>query len=193
MNVTTAIATTAGTKTAETLSARRWIGARLRCASETILTIWASNVSEPTRSACITKLPVPFTVAPVTLLPGVFSTGIGSPVSMDSSTELEPSTTTPSTGAFSPGRTRRRSPGLTRSSGMSCSLPPGRIRRAVLGARSSKARIALPVRVRADSSSTWPSSTKAVITAAASKYTATFPSIRNDSGKIAGNRVAMRL
>ena len=39
-------------------------------------------------------------------------TGIGSPVIMDSSTLLDPSVTVPSTGTFSPGRTRRRSPGL---------------------------------------------------------------------------------
>ena len=38
--------------------------------------------------------------------PGCFSTGIGSPVSIDSSTALVPSTTTPSTGTRSPGRTR---------------------------------------------------------------------------------------
>ena len=39
-----------------------------------------------------------------------FSTGNGSPVSIDSSTLERPSSTTPSTGTFSPGRTRRRSP-----------------------------------------------------------------------------------
>mgnify|MGYP002382008576 CR=1 FL=1 len=37
-------------------------------------------------------------------------TGKGSPVSIDSSTALLPSTTTPSTGTFSPGRTLNRSP-----------------------------------------------------------------------------------
>ena len=54
-----------------------------------------------------------------------FSTGIGSPLIIDSSTELRPSITTPSTGTFSPGRTRRRSPGCTRSSGTSDSLAVG--------------------------------------------------------------------
>ena len=38
-----------------------------------------------------------FTVAPITPLPGSFRTGIDSPVIMDSSTELVPSRTTPST------------------------------------------------------------------------------------------------
>ena len=72
----------------------------------------ARRVSRPTFSALMTKLPVPLSVAPVTGSPGDFSTGIGSPVTIDSSTVLVPSRTTPSTGTFSPGRTRRRSPGL---------------------------------------------------------------------------------
>src|SRR2546425_9759920 len=59
-------------------------------------TIWASSVSLPTRSARITKPPAPFTVPPVTRLPGAFSTGIGSTVTLESSTALVPSTTTPS-------------------------------------------------------------------------------------------------
>ena len=51
-------------------------------------TICAKSVSLPTRSARMTKLPVPLTVPPVTRLPLVFSTGIGSPVIIDSSTEV---------------------------------------------------------------------------------------------------------
>ena len=125
MAVITATRTTAGTNQDDTRSARRWIGARLRCASATMRTICASSVSAPTRSARITKPPVPLTVPPVTRLPGVFSTGIGSPVTIDSSTALVPSRTTPSTGTRSPGRTRRRSPGCTWSSGTSSSLPSG--------------------------------------------------------------------
>ena len=42
-------------------------------------------------------------------------------VIIDSSTALLPSSTTPSTGTFSPGRTRSRSPGTTCSSGTSSS------------------------------------------------------------------------
>ena len=49
-----------------------------------------------------------FSVPPVTRSPGAFSAGIGSPVTIDSSTALCPSRTTPSTGTFSPGRMRRR-------------------------------------------------------------------------------------
>ena len=40
----------------------------------------------PTCSARITRLPVPLCVAPISRSPGAFSTGIGSPVSIDSST-----------------------------------------------------------------------------------------------------------
>ena len=103
---------TAGTNHAATTSASRWIGARLRCASPTIRTIWASSVSLPTRSARMTSPPVPLMVPPVTGSPAFFSTGTGSPVIIDSSTELDPSTTMPSTGIFSPGRTRSRSPAI---------------------------------------------------------------------------------
>ncbi len=110
MKARIAMPTTAGTNQPATTSARRWIGARERCASPTICTICASMVSLPTRSARSTKLPDWLSVPPVALSPGPFSTGTGSPVSMASSTVLRPSSTSPSTGIFSPGRTRRRSP-----------------------------------------------------------------------------------
>ena len=126
-------------------------------------------MSAPTRSARITKLPVWLTVAPITWSPGFFATGIGSPVIIDSSTALEPSSTAPSTGIFSPGRTRSRLPGTTWSSATSRSTPSSPTRRAVFGASPSSARIAPLVWLRARSSSTWPSSTKTVIAAAASK------------------------
>ena len=58
---------------------------------------------------------------------------------------------------------------LDLSSGTSSSVPSARRRRAVLGARPSNARIAPPVRSRARNSSTCPSSTSTVMTAAASK------------------------
>ncbi len=163
------MAITAGTNTPATASASFWIGARLRWAFATISTIWLSMVSAPTRWASITRLPVPLIVAPVTGSPSTFSTGTGSPEIIDSSIEERPSTTTPSTGTLSPGRTRSRSPTSTSSSGISSSRPSGPITRAVFGARSSRARIAEPVRSRAPSSSTWPSRTRTTITAPASK------------------------
>src|SRR6185437_12782399 len=156
----------------ETVSASFWTGALLRCASATERTIRASTVASPTCSARITSVPVPLTVAPVTRSPAAFATGIGSPVSMLSSTELAPSSTLPSTGIFSPGRTRSRSPARTASSASSCSTPSGPIRTARAGCSRSNARIAAPVCRRAPSSSTCPSSTRVTMTAAGSKYTA---------------------
>ena len=136
---------------------------------------------------------MPLTVPPMTLAPGSFSTGIGSPEIIDSSTALRPSTTMPSTGTFSPGRTRSRSPGWTCSSGTSSSRPSGRTTRAVFGARPSSLRMAPLVWLRARSSSTWPSSTSTVTTAAVSKYGSTPPCVRNPSGKSHGATVATRL
>ena len=117
MKARTATAITAGTNQAATASACRWIGARERWALATMATICASVVSAPTRRASMTRLPVPLMVAPVTGSPAAFSTASGSPVSMLSSTDERPSTTSPSTGTFSPGRTRSRSPTRTSSSG----------------------------------------------------------------------------
>jgi hypothetical protein len=77
---------TAGTNHPETTSASFWIGARLRWASATSATMRASSVSAPTFSARMTSAPVPLTVAPMTRSPAAFSTGIGSPVTIDSST-----------------------------------------------------------------------------------------------------------
>ena len=69
-----------------------------------------STVSLPTLSATIRNEPVWLRVPPITASPTRFSTGIGSPVIIDSSTELPPSVRRPSTGIFSPGRTRSTSP-----------------------------------------------------------------------------------
>ena len=134
-----------------------------------MLTIRASRVSAPTRSAVMVKLPVPLMVPPVTRSPVVFSTGMGSPLTMDSSMELRPSSTEPSTGIFSPGRTRSMSPALIFASGTSLSWPHFESRRAVFGANPSSAFSAPLVRARAFNSSTCPSRTSTVITAAASK------------------------
>jgi hypothetical protein len=120
----------------------------------TISTIWASIVSAPTRVARMTSDPVPLIVAPVTGSSATFSTGTGSPVIMLSSTDERPSVTTPSTGTFSPGRTRIRSSTCTASSSTSSSWPSGRMTRAVLAAMSSSALIARPVPSRARSSIT---------------------------------------
>src|SRR3989344_3925606 len=119
-----ATATTAGTKYAVTLSARRCTAAVLACASSTILMIWDSAVSAPTRVVLKRNRPVRLIVPPITALPAAFSTGMDSPVSMDSSTEELPSSTTPSVGIFSPGRTTTVSSTITDSAGTSISAPP---------------------------------------------------------------------
>ncbi len=165
------MAMTASTKRPAMTSASRCIGALERCAWATIWTICASMVELPTFCACITRLPWLLRVAPIRLSPARFMIGTGSPVNIDSSTALSPSTTKPSTGTFSPGRTRSLSPLCTWVRGMSSSLPSALIRRAVLGARPSSDLIAAEVCERALSSSIWPSRVSEMITAAASKYT----------------------
>ena len=171
----------------------RCIGARERCACATICTICASTLSAPTRVARITIAPLAFMVAPITLSPMPLLTGIDSPVSMDSSMLDRPSSTSPSTGTFSPGRTRRRSPTCTSSNGTSASLPSASTRRAVFGDRPSKALMAAEVFERARSSSNWPSNVSETITAAASKYTPTRPCSRNDTGNKSGSSAAATL
>jgi hypothetical protein len=130
-------------------------------------TMRASMESRPTFSARSTSAPDALTVPPITLLPGSLVTGMDSPVTRDSSTDERPSTTTPSTAIFSPGRTRTWSP-TAMSSSFTASSRPSVIRVAVFGASPSSARMAPEVRSRAPSSSTWPSSTSTVMTAAAS-------------------------
>ena len=149
--VAVATASTTGTKMAATWSTSRCTGARLACACSTRRTICASAVSRPTAVARTVSAPLVFIVAPATVAPGVFSTGIDSPVSIDSSTAEAPSMTTPSTGTFSPGRTRTRSPTCTCSTGTIRSSP-STSRRASLAPSSSNARIARDARERARAS-----------------------------------------
>ena len=104
---------TTGTKMDATRSTRRSMGALLVWASSTSRMIWESTMCSPTRVARKTRKPRWFRVAPQTSPPGSLATGRLSPVSMDSSTAEEPSTTNPSTGIFSPGRTSTRSPTIT--------------------------------------------------------------------------------
>lgn len=114
------------------------------------------------------KVPVVFSVAPISLSPGTWETGMGSPVSMDSSTSLPPSFRTPSTGIFSPGFTLSTSPVCTSFRGMSLSTPLGSTRWAVAGARFIRALMASAVRDLAFSSSTWPRRLREMMMAAAS-------------------------
>ena len=129
---------TVGTNTEEILSASRPIAGLLDCARRTISIMRASAVSAPMRLAWNRKVPAVLSVPPVTSSPTFFPTGIGSPVSMDSSTLEWPSMITPSTGIFSPGRTRRVSLSPTSAMGISISRP-SRMTRAVLGCKPIRA------------------------------------------------------
>ena len=134
---------------------------------------------------------MPLTVPPITLSPGVFSTGMDSPVTIDSSTAPRPSSTAPSTGTPSPGRTRKRSPTWISVRAISSSELSGRMRRPVFGVRFSSARMAPPVASRAGNSSTWSSRTRTVMTTAALEYTGTVsPMRRMLSGKVSGRKMA---
>ena len=139
------------------------------CACSTSRMICASAVSAPTLVARKVKEPVVFMVAPITSSPAPLTTGIGSPVSIDSSTADEPLTTMPSTGTFSPGRTTTRSPVTTLATGTSTSVPPRRTR-AVLGCRPMSALMAAPVCPLARASSRRPNRISVMMRAAESKY-----------------------
>jgi hypothetical protein len=167
-NVAAAITSTTGTNTALTRSARRWIGGLDACAPSTRRTILASVVSAPTAVVSITIRPSVSMEPSVTLLPTPFSTGRLSPVSMASSTLPPPSTTRPSTGMHSPGRTTTTSPTATRASGTSTSAPSRRTL-AVSGRRPMSARIAEAVRRLAPTSSHLPSRMKVMSSAEISK------------------------
>ena len=114
---------TAGTNTALMRSASFATGAFVAAASLTMRMIWLRAVSSPTRVARHTRYPVWFSVAALTVLPGVLSAGTLSPVRADSFTAPKPSVTTPSTGICSPGRTANRSPGRTSETGTATSFP----------------------------------------------------------------------
>ena len=147
-----------------------------------MVTIWASIVSLPTFVARKRNVPVLLMVAPMTRSPAFLSTGIDSPVTMDSSMLEDPSVIFPSTGIFSPGLTRMMLPTLTFSIGISISSPP-RMTRAVLACRCRSFLIASLVCAFALASMYRPRRIRAMMTAAVSKYIVVsipnFPNIPN--------------
>ena len=159
---------TAGTNTPDTLSAILAIGAFVAAASRTMRMICARVVSSPTRVARHLRKPDWFTVAAETDAPGALSAGMLSPVSAASLTALVPSSTTPSTGMRSPGRTRNTSPERTCSIGTVSSAPP-RSTVAVLGASCRRLRSASVVLPLARASSVLPTVMSVRIMAADSK------------------------
>ena len=114
---------TAGTKTAETLSAMRAIGAFVAAASLTMRMICAKDVSSPTRVAFAWMYPFVLIEAARTASPIPLSTGTDSPVSAASSSAAVPDRISPSTGTASPGFTRKMSPTLTSLTGRRISSP----------------------------------------------------------------------
>ena len=166
---TSAIPITAGTNTPDTLSAILAIGAFVAAAPSTIFIILLSAVSSPTLSARHLRYPEVFIVAALTAEPGALSTGTDSPVSADSFTALSPSSTTPSTGMLSPGRTTNTSPTRTSSMSASTSSPP-RSSLARLGASFIRLFSAFVVRPFESDSSVLPTVIRAGIMAADSKY-----------------------
>ena len=114
---------TEGTNIPETLSAMRASGAFVAAASDTVRIICASVVSSPTRVARHSMYPCWLMVAEETLSPSALSTGMLSPVRADSSTDVIPLRTVPSTGIFSPGRTTKTSPMETSSIPTTVSFP----------------------------------------------------------------------
>ncbi len=99
------------------------MGTLVPWASSTILITWDKKVSFPILVASIFSRPSWLMVAPKASSPGLLLTGMDSPVAMDSSTELSPSTITPSVGIFSPGLTIIRAPTSTSWMGTSFSTP----------------------------------------------------------------------
>ena len=107
-------------------------------------------------------------MAPDTVSFTPLSTGILSPVKVDSSMAVEPSTITPSTGIFSPGLTTNRSPLFT-SSILTVASLSSLIITAVCGARSIKLFKASVVRPLDIASNIFPTVIKVGIIAADSK------------------------
>ena len=164
-----AIKRTAGTKIPATRSATFAIGALLAAASDTNFMTPAIVVSSPTFVASHLRYPEVFVVAAKTCEPTVFSAGMLSPVRADSSIELLPSKTMPSTGTASPGFTIKVSPRVTSFDKITTSLP-SLMTVAVLGVSFIRLLIALVVLPFATVSRSLPTVISVSIIAADSKY-----------------------
>ena len=118
--------------------------------------------------ARILKTPVVFKEPPITLSAETLSTGILSPLIMDSSIAEEPLMTMPSTGTFSPGRTYIISPCNTSTTETSINTLL-RSTLAVFGCNPIKPRIELEAFFFAFASSNLPIKTKVIIITEESK------------------------
>ena len=145
----------------------------LVCASSTSFMMPASAVSSPTFVALIVSAPVVLIVPPITSLATVFFTAFDSPVSIASFISDEPLTTTPSTGTFAPGRTRRISPTLRSLTATVLVSPPSTTSSASSGS-SLASSFSAPCAFSTDAiSSQWPSSI--IATSVASSHQKSMP------------------
>ena len=172
-NVATAITITTGTKMPLIRSASRWIGALPPCARSTAVMIPANTVSAPTADVRTTSEPLPLSVPPMTGALIVRSTGILSPVTIDSSMVECPSMMMPSRGMRSPGRIMTRSPTTTSSMATSVGCP-SRSTRAEGGRSSIRRCSASAARPLARVSRKRPTSTRVMIVAVVSRYAPTW-------------------
>ncbi len=97
--------TTNGTKNYEMRSARPWIGALAFCAFSTNFIIWLSEEFSQVLVTFIIIFPWFKIEPPNNFEPDFFSTGLDSPVNMDSLQRPFPRITIPSTGTPWPGYT----------------------------------------------------------------------------------------
>jgi len=132
------------------------------------LIICARAVSFPILVVSISKLHNLFIVHPYTLAPTIFSTGILSPVSIDSSMLECPTIKTPSIGTFSHGLTMIISPFFTCSIGISIIVLP-LLTLAVLGANPMSLAIVCDVDHFAFASKSFPKETNMINNPATSK------------------------
>ena len=105
--------------------ARSWVLDLLSWACLTRSMTCDRNESLPVPLTATVSAPSPLMAPPMTLPPVFLATGVDSPVSMASSTELSPATITPSAGTFSPGLIRTLSSTARSPSGTSFTLPSG--------------------------------------------------------------------
>ncbi len=117
------------------------VGLLRSSASWTIRSMLASMVSDETRVVRTARTPSMLMVPAYTSSFTRFDTGTDSPVMAAWSTVVTPSTTLPSRGTRSPGRTMNTSPGTTFPTGRSTSSSP-RLMVAISGLRSISASMA---------------------------------------------------
>ena len=145
-----------------------WTGTLLPCASCTMRMIWASIVSCPVLYALKRKEPFWLMEPANTASPFFLRAGMGSPVSVLSSTYDSPLTTIPSTAMRSPGFTIMVSPACACSIGMLVS--PLSVRMVtVLGCSPISFLMAVDVFCFARASNSLPRRMKAMMTLADSK------------------------